>query len=102
MAVQTMDERLQALRGRLQEVSSYLHIEENRSQVAELESQSAQADFGMMRKPLVPLWSDLHQMRSCVRDVDEAAATLEDAEAALQLSEETADDELLAEVRESG
>ena len=36
-------------------------------------------------------------MRSCVRDVDEAAATLEDAEAALQLSEEMADDELLAE-----
>lgn len=97
MAVQTMDERLQALRGRLQEVSSYLHIEENRSQVAELESQSAQADFWNDAEAARATMERLAQMRSCVRDVDEAAATLEDAEAALQLSEETADDELLAE-----
>lgn len=97
MASQTMDERLQALRGRLQEVSGYLHIEESRAQVAELEAQSAQADFWNDAEAARATMERLAQARSCVNDVDNANAALEDAEAALQLGEEIGDDELLAE-----
>ena len=67
--------------------------------MAELESQSAQADFWNDAEAARATMERLAQMDSCVRDVDKAAATLEDAEAALQLSEEMADDELLARQR---
>lgn len=88
---------LSALSARLAEVESYLHIEEKRGEVTDLEARSAEPGF----------WDDADQARSTmarlaaarddVNGIEAAREKLDDASAALELADETGDEDLLAE-----
>ena len=88
---------LDALEVRLGQVEGYLHVDEKRGVVAELERQSVAPGF----------WDDADAARATMArlaaakdDVDglaHARARLEDARTALELGQEMGDDDLLAE-----
>ena len=88
---------LSALSARLAKVESYLHIEEKRGEVTDLEARSAEPGF----------WDDADQARSTmarlaaarddVNGIEAAREKLDDASAALELADETGDEDLLAE-----
>ena len=88
---------LEALSTRLAEVEGYLHIDERRGQVAELEAKSAEPGFWDDADSARELMARLAAARDDVGRIDAAHARLEDAAAALELAEETGDEDLLAE-----
>ncbi|WP_455137037.1 peptide chain release factor 2 [Thermophilibacter sp.] len=88
---------LDALAGRLGEVEGYLHIDERRGEVAELEARSAEPGFWDDADAARATMERLAAARDDVAGIDGARARLEDARAALELGEETGDEDLLAE-----
>lgn len=88
---------LDALAARLTEVEGYLHIEERRGEVAELEARSAEPGFWDDAEAARATMERLSSARDDVASIDGAHARLEDAAAALELGEETGDEDLLAE-----
>ena len=88
---------LDALTARLTEVEGYLHIDERRGEVAELEARSAEPGFWDDAEAARAVMERLSSARDDFASIDRAHARLEDATAALELGEETGDEDLLAE-----
>ena len=84
---------LDALAARLGEVESYLHIDEARGRVGELEEASAAPGFWDDAEAARNHMAQLAQAKDLVGTVDRAHALLADANAALELAEELDDDE---------
>ncbi|MBM6774710.1 peptide chain release factor 2 [Olsenella profusa] len=88
---------LGALSARLAEVEGYLHIEEKRGKVAELEAKSAEPGFWDNAEAAREVMARLAAARDDVSGIDTAHERLDDARAALELADETGDEDLLAE-----
>ena len=86
---------LEAISDRLDEVERYLHIDDRRAEVRQLEEQSAQPEFWNDAEAASAVMTQLTRAREDVAGIDGARAKLEDAEAALELAEEMGEDELL-------
>ena len=97
-SVVTADD-LSALAARLDEVEGYLHLDEARSRVAELEQQSAQPGFWDDADRARSLMSELSACKDHIVSVASARERLADASAALELAEELGEDgaEFIAE-----
>ena len=91
------DSSLDALSARLDEVEGYLHVDELRGTVAQLEQESAAPGFWDDANAARETMARLSAAKSDVAGIDNARAKLDDARAALELGEETSDDDLLAE-----
>ena len=88
----TPDE-LSALEQRLAEVEAYLHIDEKRGRVEELEQMSAGPGFWDDADRARALMAELASARGDVEAVDGARSQLADARAALELASELGEDE---------
>ncbi|WP_423977964.1 peptide chain release factor 2 [Lancefieldella rimae] len=88
---------LDALAARLDEVESYLHIDEKREEIASLTQISAKADFWSDADFARQTMARLASLKDDVAGIDAAHTKLEDAKAALELGSETEDAGLLAE-----
>lgn len=88
---------LDALARRLAEVEGYLHIDERRGEVRELELKSAEPGFWDDAEAAREAMGRLAAARDDVRGIDDARGRLDDAAAALELADETGDEDLLAE-----
>ena len=97
-SVVTADD-LSALAARLDEVEGYLHLDEARSRVAELEQQSAQPGVWDDADRARSLMSELSACKDHIASVASARERLADASAALELAEELGEDgaEFIAE-----
>ena len=91
------DSSLDALSARLDEVEGYLHVDELRGTVAQLEQESTAPGFWDDANAARETMARLSAAKSDVAGIDNARAKLDDARAALELGEETSDDDLLAE-----
>ena len=90
-------ERIGALRDKLTRVEGYLHIEERRVEIAEMEAKSAEPGFWDDAETARAHMAKLAANKQDVEGVDSARSKLEDAEAAFQLASEMDDADLLAE-----
>lgn len=90
-SVVTADD-LSALAARLDEVEGYLHLDEARSRVAELEQQSAQPGFWDDADRARTLMSELSGCKEHISSVVSARERLADASAALELADELGED----------
>ena len=90
-------ERIGALRDKLTRVEGYLHIEERRVEIAEMEAKSAEPGFWDDAETARAHRAKLAANNQDVEGVDSARSKLEDAEAAFQLASEMDDADLLAE-----
>ncbi|MBM6755384.1 peptide chain release factor 2 [Collinsella tanakaei] len=89
---------LDALAARLVEVESYLHLEEKRGRVEELERQSAAPGFWDDAEAARALMAELARDRDDIKAVEAAREGIADARAALELAEEMdGDEELMCE-----
>lgn len=93
-------QELTALRERIEKMGSYLHIDDKRGQLAELEAQSAQGGFWDDQEHAQSIMSKAAALRDEIAEYDNAVSLLEDAETANELAIE-GDDELEAEVIDS-
>jgi len=91
---------LEALSARLDEVERYLHIAERREEVSRLEQQSTLPGFWDNAEAATATMTQLTRAREDVAGIDNARAKLEDAEAALELGEEMAEDDLIEEAQQ--
>lgn len=83
---------LEALSARLAEVEAYLHIEEARGRVTELEEASAAPGFWDDAEAARAHMAELAQVKGDVGLVDRARERLSDARAALELADEMGED----------
>ena len=83
---------LEALSARLAEVEAYLHIEEARGRVTELEEVSAAPGFWDDAEAARAHMAELAQVKGDVGLVDRAHERLSDARAALELADEMGED----------
>ena len=83
---------LEALSARLTEVEAYLHIEEARGRVTELEEASAAPGFWDDTEAARAHMAELAQVKGDVGLVDRAHERLSDARAALELADEMGED----------
>lgn len=83
---------LEALSARLTEVEAYLHIEEARGRVTELEEASAAPGFWDDAEAARAHMAELAQVKGDVGLVDRAHERLSDARAALELADEMGED----------
>ena len=90
-------DRIDALAARLSEVEGYLHVDERRGIVEDLERQSAAPGFWDDAAAAQAAMARLSAAKQDVSGVDDARARLDDVRAAFELGEETGDEELLAE-----
>ena len=88
---------LGALSSRLAEVEGYLHIDERRGEVTDLEARTSEPGFWDNADAAREHMARLAAARGDVESIDAAHAKLEDASAALELADETGDEDLLAE-----
>ena len=86
-----------ALGARLAEVEGYLHLDEKRGKVQELEALSASPDFWNDAEAARATMERLAAARDDVEGLDRARSKLEDARAAFELGQETGDEDLLSE-----
>ena len=93
-------ETLDALAARLIEVEGYLHIDERRGDVANLEAASAAPGFWDDAAHARDVMARLSSAKDDVAGIEAAHAKLDDALAAYELGCETEDEDLLAESAE--
>ena len=91
-------QELGALKARIETIGSYLHIEDKRAQLGQLEEQSAQPGFWDDQEHAQGVMSRAADLRHEIESYDSAAAALEDAEVANELACAEDDAELEAEV----
>ena len=91
-------EQLDALETRLAEVESYLHVDEKRARVSELEQASAAPGFWDDAARARATMAELSSARDDVKAVEAAHAQLADARAALELASEMEGDDEVAEL----
>ena len=82
-------EELDALEVRLDEVEQYLHLDEKRGRVAELECESAAPGFWDDGDRARALMAELSAARDDVQSVENARTALDDARTALEFAAET-------------
>ncbi|MDM8162702.1 peptide chain release factor 2 [Collinsella intestinalis] len=82
-------EELDALEVRLDEVEQYLHLDEKRGRVAELERESAAPGFWDDGNRARALMAELSAARDDVQSVENARTALDDARTALEFAAET-------------
>ena len=90
-------ERLDALEVRLAEVEAYLHLDEKRARIADLEQSSAAPGFWDDAARARELMEELSGARAEVKAVETARAQLSDARAALELAGEMGEDDEAAD-----
>ena len=90
-------EDIEGLSERLDKVEDYLHVDEKRGKVAELEKLSAEPGFWEDAEGASRTMEQLTRAKEDVVAIDSARSELEDVKAALELGEETGDEDLLAE-----
>lgn len=90
-------DRIDAIAARLAEVEGYLHVEERRGVIEDLERQSAEPGFWDDAAAAQAAMAKLSAAKQDVAGVDAAHARLDDVRAAFELGKETGDEELLAE-----
>lgn len=93
-------EGLAGLSQRLDEVEKYLHIDEKRAKVAELELEITRPGFWEDAARAQEVMGQLTGARGDVSALDRAREELGNLEVALELAQETGDADLLAEARE--
>lgn len=91
-------QELEGLQSRIETIGSYLHIDEKRGQLAELEAASAKAGFWDDQEHAQHIMSRASDLRDEIGRYDDAAASLEDALVANELACADDDAELEAEV----
>ena len=91
---------LDALEARLGEVEGYLHIEDRRNEVADLEAQSAVPGFWDDADAARTVMERLTRAKGDVAALDAARSKLEDARTAFELGEEMGDEDMLLEAEE--
>ena len=90
-------DRIDAIATRLAEVEGYLHVEERRGVIEDLERQSAEPGFWDDAVAAQAAMAKLSTAKQDVAGVDAAHARLDDVRAAFELGKETGDEELLTE-----
>ncbi len=90
-------EELDRLAARLSEVEGYLHLEEKRGRIGELEREVSAPGFWDDQAGAQGVMRELNQLKGDVDAVAAAHAGLDDARVALELAQETGDAELAAE-----
>lgn len=90
-------ERLGELADRLAEVESYLHVDESRALVSDLERRSTEPGFWDDANAARQTMARLAKAKDDVAGIEAAHAKLDDAQAAFELGAEMGDDDLLAE-----
>lgn len=88
---------MERLSSRLEAVEGYLHVDERRLEVKRLESESAAPGFWDDASAARDAMAKLTSAKDDVSRIDAAHQKLEDASAALELAEETGDQELMDE-----
>jgi peptide chain release factor 2 len=88
---------LDTLAARLDEVEGYLHVDDRRALVSELEATSAAPGFWDDADVASATMERLSRARGDVADIEAARSKFDDAEAAFELGEETGDESLLDE-----
>lgn len=91
---------LDALSSRLEQIAGYLHEDELRDEVAQLEEASGRPDFWNDADAARQTMAKLAQAKEGVESLESARAKLEDALAASELGAEMEDEELLQEAEE--
>ncbi|MDY2777718.1 MAG: peptide chain release factor 2 [Collinsella sp.] len=92
---------LDALEARLTEVGSYLHLDEKRARIAELEQASTLPGFWDNADRARSVMAELSRTKEDVSAVEGARARLADARAALELAEEMDGDDALELISEA-
>lgn len=93
-------ERLAALVARLEEVEGYLHVDESRATVLDLEARSAEPGFWDDPNAARQTMAHLSKAKDDVASIEAAHARLDDAQTAYELAEETGDEDLAAEAEQ--
>lgn len=91
---------LGSLERRLAEVRGYLHVDERRAEVAQLEEESARPGFWDAADAARAVMERLTRAKEDVDAIERAQSKLDDALAALELAEEMGDEDLLGEAAE--
>lgn len=88
---------LDELSTRLSEVESYLHIDQSRKTVTELEQQSAAPGFWDNAEAAQKVMASLARAKEDVAGIEDARAKLDDVLVAYELGQEMSDEDLLQE-----
>lgn len=96
--IENHEQELSALRQRIETIGGYLHIDDKRLQLQELEAVSAQPGFWDNQQQAQTVMSQAASLRDEISEYDKAVASLEDAELANELSLEDDDEDMAAEV----
>ena len=96
--IENHEQELSALRQRIETIGGYLHIDDKRLQLQELEAVSAQPGFWDNQQQAQTVMSQAASLRDEISEYDKAVASLEDAELANELSLEEDDEDMAAEV----
>ena len=96
--IENHEQELSALRQRIETIGGYLHIDDKRLQLQELEAVSAQPGFWDNQQQAQTVMSQAANLRDEISEYDKAVASLEDAELANELSLEEDDEDMAAEV----
>lgn len=97
-SVEDRSAELGKLRRRVEEIAAYLHIEEKRGRVAELEQQAAAPGFWDDNDHAQTVMSEVSALKGDVRAYDDAMGALDDADVANELAVEGQDADMAAEV----
>ena len=99
-ALEVTPAELDAFADRLGEVESYLHLDEKRTRVTELEAKSVAPGFWDDADAARVTMEEIARTKEDIAAVDNARGELSDARAALELAEEMGDDPDAAALRE--
>ena len=91
-ALEVTPAELDAFADRLGEVESYLHLDEKRTRVTELEAKSVAPGFWDDADAARAAMEEIARTKEDIAAVDNARGELSDARAALELAEEMGDD----------
>ncbi len=95
----TIERSLERQIQRVAQVADYLHIEERRQEIAELERQSGAPDFWNSAEDARETMSRLARAKEAVEGIDTVYAQLEDVQVALELARDEEDESLLLEAQ---
>ena len=96
--IENHEQELSALRQRIETIGGYLHIDDKRLQLQELEELSAQPGFWDNQQQAQGVMSQAATLRDEIGEYDRASSALEDAELANELALEDDDEDMAAEV----
>ena len=96
--IENHEQELSALRQRIETIGGYLHIDDKRLQLQELEELSAQPGFWDNQQQAQGVMSQAATLRDEIGEYDRASFALEDAELANELALEDDDEDMAAEV----